>query len=153
MKHRAVSSLRLTGRVRVEVRDAVTDVVIKTLVGPNLVTTVGMNLIASFLSGAAPAGMTHFAIGTGSTAASAGDTALVTEVWRAEITRFESDPAALTVSYYLSSTALNGQTLREIGLFNASVLGTLYARHVLAASIAKTSSIAVAFGWELTWST
>lgn len=120
--------------------------------GHNLVTVAGRNQIRDLLY-AAGAGtpITHFAIGTGSTAVAAADTALVAEVQREEVSQFTAASQLLTIAYFLPSTDLNGQTLREAGLFNASAAGTMHARYVFATAISKTSSIAVTFTWELEW--
>ena len=118
----------------------------------NLVVTAGRNLLRDLLNNTSPAGLTHVAIGTGTTAVNAAQTALVTEVFRDVITQRLTDVGQLTVTLYLSTSSANGSTLAEVGLFNASSSGTMYARVVLASTIAKTSAIAVTFTWTLTFS-
>lgn len=134
----------------VEVRDAEGRLLSRER-GHNLVPTAGRNLLRNFLNGDAPAGITHFGIGTGSTAVSNNDTALGTEVLREVVTSKTKTDLKLTVKYYLAVGSGNGNTIREAGLFNAAAAGTMYARYVLTSSIVKTSSIAVTFTWELTW--
>ena len=56
------------------------------IIVPNLVVTTGKNLIASRLKDTTDAAMTHMAIGTGSTAAAAGNTALGSEAGRVALT-------------------------------------------------------------------
>ena len=56
------------------------------IIVPNLVVTAGKNLIASRLKDTTDAAMTHMAIGTGSTAAAAGNTALGSEAGRVALT-------------------------------------------------------------------
>lgn len=125
--------------------------------GHNLVVTAGRSQIAKRLSDPTITGgvsvnpITHFAIGTSATAVVNTQTALVAQVLRDSVTRFIVDTAKLTVQYFLGPNVLNGNTLREIGLFNANVAGDMHARHVLASEIVKTSSKAVAFNWELRW--
>lgn len=137
--------------VTIDIFDAKTQGLLRRERGHNLVPTAGRNLLRDFLDGDAPAGVTHFAVGTGSTAASNNDTALGTQVLRDVVTSKAKDVLKLTVKYYLATGSANGNTLREAGLFNASSGGTMYARYVLASAIVKTSSIAVTFTWELTW--
>ena len=83
------------------------------------------------------AGFTYLALGTGTTAAAAGDTAL-----KAEITDSGLARAAATVSYktttttgdtlqlYKSFTATGSKTVSEIGVLNASSNGVLGGRVV-----------------------
>ncbi len=117
----------------------------------NMTVDAGLNLIRDFLNGDAPTDLTHFAVGTGSTAAAAGDTTLGTEVFRAAVTQRTKTSKQLTVKYYLPSGSANGNTLAEAGLFNHVSAGTMFARAVLASTIAKTASVAVTFTWELTF--
>lgn len=143
-------TLRLGVNVVAEVRDAETDELLDSQAVHNLVVNAGLNLIRDLLDGDAPAGITHFAVGTGATAVAASQTALVTETFRAAVTQRISDAQQLTVKYFLPSGSANGGTLAEVGLFNAASTGTMFARAVLATTIAKTSSITVTFTWTIT---
>lgn len=115
----------------------------------NLVVNAGLNLIRDLLDGDSVAGITHFAVGTGTAAALAGDTALGGEVFRDAVTARTSNAQQLVVSYYLASGSANGNTLTEAGLFNAASTGTMFARVKLASAIVKTASIAVTFTWTI----
>lgn len=148
---RPVEQLSAEQNVCVEVTDVRTGQRLALERGHNLVPTAGRNLLRDFLNGDAPAGITHFGIGTGSTAASNNDTALGTQVLRDVVTSKTKDVLKLTVKFYLAAGVANGNTLREAGLFNHASAGTMYARYVLSSAIVKTSSIAVTFTWELTW--
>ena len=53
---------------------------------PNLVVTTGKSYIASRMKDASATAMTHMAVGTGSTAAAAGNTALGSEAGRVALT-------------------------------------------------------------------
>jgi hypothetical protein len=118
--------------------------------GHNLVTTSGRNLLRDLLNDDAISGITEFALGTDGTAAVNADTALGAEVLRDAITNTTKDIYKLTAQYFLSSTALNGTTIREGGLFTDE--DTLFARYVLDTPIApKTSGIAVTFTWDITF--
>lgn len=117
--------------------------------GHNRVPNTGRNLLRDLLNGDAVSGLTEFAIGTSATATSNNDTELVAEVLRDELTDTSKGDLKLTAQYFLSSTLLNGQTLREAGLFTDD--DTLFARYVLGTPIAKTSAIAVTFTWVITF--
>lgn len=99
--------------------------------GPNVVTTVGKEFLASYLYSAAVAAATftarYVAIGTDATAEAASNTALGTEVAR----------HTGTVSYISGQiyqvkatfgTGLGTGTIVEYGLFSSSTAGTLIAR-------------------------
>ena len=68
--------------------------------GHNLVPTDGRNLLRDFLAGDAPAGITHFGLGTGSTAVSNNDTGLATQVLRDVVTSKTKSVLKLTIKYF-----------------------------------------------------
>lgn len=139
--------------VRIEIHDIKTKKLLDTITTHNLIVLAGRNLLRDFLyDGATPTvdGLTHFAVGTGVTAATANDTTLGTEVFRDTITQKIKDAAKLTVKYYLASGSANGSTLTEAGIFNASAVGTMYAR-VTHTGIAKDATISITYSWDLTW--
>ena len=82
----------------------------------------------------------YVAFGTGNTAPTPGDTALVAEVVRIAKAETTETADTVTVSGYLDTTAGNGNTIAEIGTFKESTAGTVRTRHVLETPIAKTSS-------------
>lgn len=137
----------LTGNVKIETVNFATNER-KSQTVKNLVVTAGRNLIRDLLTENTDAGLTHFAVGTGSTAAAAGDTALGGEVQRGSITKQATSAGQFIIYYYLPSTAANGSTLTEAGIFNASSGGTMFCRTTYA-GIAKTSSIAVYYTWTI----
>lgn len=116
----------------------------------NLVVDTGENHIADQLS-ASPGGsaMSHMAIGTGSTAAAFGDTALGTEVDRNALT---SRTDSVNVVTYVGNWAAGDGTnaaLREAGIFNAGSGGTMLARAVYA-NIDKQAADTLAITWTVT---
>lgn len=139
----------LAANVLVVVQDATTGAEMTRQEQHNLVVNAGLNLIRDLLDGDAVAGITHFAVGTGTTAVTASDTALVTEVSRAAVAGRTSNAQQLVVSYYLPSGTANGNTLAEAGIFNAASGGTMFARVKLSPTIVKTASIAVTFTWTI----
>lgn len=116
----------------------------------NLVVTAGKTVIANRLGLASPTknAMTHMAIGTGATAAAAGDTTLQTE--NARVALAGSTPSTNTVVYTASFPAATGTgSVTEAGLLNASSAGDLLCRSVFTA-IPKGAGDAVSITWTLT---
>lgn len=139
-------SLPLRVNVNIYVHDAQSGELLDAISRHNLVVLAGRNLVRDLLYIAATNPLSHCAVGTGSTAATANDTALGAEVFRSAITQFIPLSGQLQVKHYLSSTQANGNTLTEAGLFNASSGGTMFAR-VTYAGIAKTSAISITYVW------
>lgn len=93
---------------------------------PNRVVTVGKNFIAARMVGT-PAAMSHMALGTGTTAAADGDTALQTEIGRIALTSSTSAGAVATyIATFPAGVATGAVT--EAGILNASSAGTLLCR-------------------------
>jgi len=141
-------NLRALGKLLIERRD-INGVLVEAVEVPNLITTVGKAVIANRL-GASPsnAAMTHMAIGTGSTAAAAGDTTLGTEVGRVAIT--SGTPSTNTIVYIATFPAGTGTaTIAEAGMLNASSSGDLLCRSVFTA-IVKGASDSLTITWTVT---
>lgn len=125
----------------------------------NLVTTVGKALAAGRLMGSgAPAAATYIAVGTGTTAAAAGDTTLQTETATSGLSRVAgtaslvtttttNDTAQLTTTFTVSGTV----AVTESGVFNASSSGTLLCRQVFSA-INVVSGDSLAVTWKVAMS-
>lgn len=143
---------RPVGRLVIEVRSARTGRLVKRLEQKNLVVNTGLNLIRDLLGNQGVQPLSHCAVGTSNTAANTGQTTLVAEVYRSAITQFTTSALTLTVKHYLSSTQANGNTLREIGLFNDGTAGSMYARSVFGTPITKTGLLTVTTTWTLSWS-
>ena len=97
---------------------------------PNLVVTSGKGFIASRMASANSNVMSHIAVGIGgNTAAAASQTALDTELGRANVDISGGTVTANTVSF--SATFADGEVegnLSEAGIFNASANGTMLCR-------------------------
>lgn len=104
--------------------------------GFNVVTTVGKEFIASFLSSAAAGAATftgrYIAIGTGSSAESASDTAMGTEASRSTGTCSYISGQIFQVTATFATGAGTGSIV-EYGLFSSNTGGTLIARDTEAA--------------------
>jgi hypothetical protein len=142
--------LRVRCNVTIAIVDAVTGQVRREHHGHNLVTNAGLAAIAAAFGSSTAGLVTHFGLGSSNTAAAAGDVALGSEVSKPLITYVSSSGAVATMQYYLSSSQLNGSTLREAGLWCNTT--TLLARYIFSdADFApKTNAVAGVFTWTLT---
>jgi hypothetical protein len=116
----------------------------------NLVVDTGENHIADQLSSTpGQAAMSHMAIGTGSTAAAFGDTALGTETDRNALTsRTDSVNVVTYVGTWSAGDGTNS-ALREAGIFNNSSGGTMLARAVYS-NIDKQAGDTLTITWTVT---
>jgi len=97
----------------------------------NLVVTSGLNFISARMNGTSPAVMSHMAVGTGTTAAALGDTALGTESARVALTSaVVTDNAIVYTGTFGMNTPATLTALTEAGIFNASSGGTMLCRTV-----------------------
>lgn len=99
--------------------------------GQNVITTVGKEILARYLSSAATAATTntirYIAIGTGATAEAASDTTLGTEVARTTGTVTYTSGAIYSVTATFAAGTGTG-AIAEYGLLNSSSVGTLFSR-------------------------
>ena len=114
---------KMIGRLSIAVNDKVVQEI------PNLVVTDGKEFVASRMKDATTTAMSHMAVGTGSTAAAAGDSALGSEADRNALTSTTVSGADIT---YVATFAAGEGTgaLTEAGLFNASSSGDMLCRTV-----------------------
>lgn len=140
-------AIKLTGELRITVTNPEGNVKQEVVV-PNLVVTVGKNYIASRMKDATATAMTHMAIGTGTTAAAAGDTTLDTEAGRVALT--STTVTANAVAYVATFPAGTGTgAITEAGIFNASSSGTLLCRTVFSV-INKGAADTLGITWTVT---
>ena len=136
------SKLTLTGTLSVSLNGEVVQEI------PNLVVTAGKNYVASRMKDATATAMSHMAIGTGSTAAAAGDTALGSEAARVALT--STTVSTNTISYVSTFPAGTGTgALTEACVINASSSGTMLCRTVFA-TVNKNSSDVMSITWLIT---
>lgn len=114
----------------------------------NLIVDTGLDFIASRMSGTSESVMSHMAVGTGSTAAAAADTALGTELNRQSLTSTTvTDNAIAYVASYAAGTATG--SLTEAGIFNASSAGTMLCRTVFG-TVTKAADDSMTITWTIT---
>lgn len=140
-------SSKVTGSVNVVVRGD--DGAIKQeFTVPNLVVDTGLNYIASRMEGTSDSAMSHMAVGTGTTSAASGDTALETEVARVALT--STTVTSNAVAYVATFAAGTGTgALTEAAILNASSGGTMLCRTVFSV-INKGASDSMTVTWTVT---
>jgi len=107
----------------------------------NLVTNAGMAGVASRINGAgAEAAFTYIAVGTGTTAAAAGNTALETEITDSGLARANSSASRVTTdvtndtAQLVNTFSVTGtKAVTESGVLNASSAGVLLCRQTFSA--------------------
>ena len=139
--------LKATGSVNVVVRGE-DGRVSQNFTVPNLVVDTGLNYIASRMKDASATVMSHMAVGTGTTAAASGDTALETE--SARVALDSSTVTGASISYVATYPAGTGTgALTEAGILNASSAGTLLCR-TLFSVINKGAADTMTVTWTIT---
>lgn len=146
-------SIKLKGRVGIVVKDKDGNVK-ETRDVNNLVVDAGLDYIAGRMKDTGgghtiPTEMTHMALGTGTTAAAAADTALETQVGSRET--LDSDVVTDNTIKFVCNYEANDVTgaITEAGVFNASTGGTMLCRVVFAA-VNLTSTDSISVDWTVT---
>ena len=139
--------LQATGSVNIVVRGEDGNVT-QDFTIPNLVVDTGLDYIASRMKDATATAMTHMAVGSGTTAAAAGQTALVTEVARVALT--SSTVTGESIAYVASYAAGTGTgALTEAAILNAASAGTMLCRTVFSV-INKGAGDTMTVTWTIT---
>jgi len=117
---------------------------------PNLVVTTGKQYIASRMAGTTAAVMSHMAIGSGTAAANANNTALGNELGRAgsPLFSFQASGNIITATATFVEGVGTG-AISEAGIFNASSGGTMLCRTVFPV-VNKQASDTIAITWTIT---
>jgi hypothetical protein len=140
-------SIKVTGELKITVTNPNGNVTQETVI-PNLVVTSGKDYIAERMKDATTTAMSHMAIGTGSTAAAAGNTTLGTEAGRVALT--STTVTANAVAYVATFGAGTGTgAITEAGLFNASSSGDMLCRTVFSV-INKGAADTLGITWTVT---
>ena len=136
------SELEMKGRLTIAINDQVVQEI------DNLVVTTGKGYVASRMKDASATAMSHMAVGTGSTAAAAGDTALGNESARVALT--STTVSGADVVYVATFGAGVGTAgLTEAAVLNASSSGTMLCRTVFPI-INKSVSDSMSVTWSVT---
>jgi len=153
-EHKNKEGISLKGHVEIFTRNLKTGKTRKICEGHNVITDSADYLIAQWIAGMSrTTEITHCAIGTGSTAESASQTALVTEVYRTGIGSLHTGGASsrdVISETSFGSLEANGSTIYEAGLFTAASGGTMISRFKFASSVTKTVNIELIVKWTIT---
>ena len=140
--------LKVAGSVNVVIRDESGEQK-ENFTIPNLVVTTGLAYIASRMKDATATAMTHMAVGTGNTAAAAGNTALETQLG-SRVALTSTTVTSNSIAYVASFGAgVATGALTEAGIFNASTSGTMLCRTVFAV-INKGAADTMTITWTIT---
>jgi hypothetical protein len=146
-------SLKITGDVQITVFDQASGEVKDTREIKNLVVTTGKTFIAAAMlktTTNSPAAMTHMELGTGTTAAAAGDTALQAAIAGSRVALGSATSSTNVVTYTASFPAGTGTgAVTEAGIFNASSAGTMLCRTVFSV-VNKGAADAMSVTWTIT---
>jgi len=138
---------KATGKLKVEIKDKQGNVK-ETRELENLVVDTGLAFIASRMKDASATAMSHMAIGTGTSAAASGNTALGTEAARVALT--STTVTSNAVAYVCSFAAGTGTgAITEAGILNAASGGTLLCRTVFSV-VNKGASDSMTITWTVT---
>ena len=120
-------NLKLSGQLGIVLRDKDGNIK-EERTERNLVVTTGLNYIASRMKDASATAMTHMALGSGTTAAAAGQTDLVTLLGSREA--LDSTTVTANAVAYVASFEAGDATgaVTEAGIFNAASSGTMLCR-------------------------
>jgi hypothetical protein len=140
-------NFKAKGRLNIVVKDAEGNVKDSREVD-NLVVNTGLAYIASRMKDTTDTAMTHMAVGTGTTAAAAGDTALGSESHRELLD--STTVTANAIAYVSSFEAGEGTgALTEAGIFNAASAGTMLCRTVFDV-VNKGANDTMSITWTIT---
>lgn len=142
-------NLKLKGRVAMVLRDAEGNVKAEQEIR-NLVVDSGLDFIASRMKDATATAMSHMAIGSGTTAAASGDTALETELGRNALTSTTvTDNAVAYVATFGAGVGTGAVT--EAGILNAGTGGDMLCRTVFSV-VNKAADDSLQITWTVTLS-
>ena len=139
--------LKLRGDVALVLRDKDGNVKDERLID-NLIVDTGLNFICDRMKDDETA-MTHMALGSGSTAAAAGDTTLGSQLGSREV--LDSSTVTNNQIVYVSSFEAGDATgaVTEAGIFNASTGGTMLCRTVFSV-VNKAADDTLTVNWTIT---
>ena len=134
--------LKMKGKLQIRLNDEVVQEI------DNIVVTAGKGYVASRMKDATATAMSHMAIGSGSTAAAARDTALGNQLGRVALT--STTVSAAVVTYVASFPAGTGTgAVTEAGILNAASGGTMLCRTVFSV-VNKGASDSMTGTWTVT---
>ena len=141
-------NLKLRGDVALVVKDKNGNVKEKREIN-NLIVSAGLEFICSRMAGTSANVMSHMALGSGTTAAAAGDTDLESILGSREALD-SSTASSNTITYVSSFEAGEGTgAVTEAGIFNAATSGTMLCRTVFSV-VNKEADDTMSVTWTIT---
>tara|TARA_R100000541_G_scaffold23829_1_gene33617 strand:+ start:46 stop:471 length:426 start_codon:yes stop_codon:yes gene_type:complete len=134
--------LKLTGKLKIALNGETVQEV------DNLVVTDGKGYVASRMKDTAADAMSHMAIGSGSTSAAAGNSALGNQLGRVALTSTAVSGAVVTYTATFAAGTGTG-AVTEAGILNANSSGTLLCRTVFSV-VNKGASDSMVITWTVT---
>lgn len=116
----------------------------------NLFVNTGRSALIDRLQGNTPAVPDYIAIGTGASAVAAADTALQTEVARAQGALSQPDPYTDRCSYTFPAGVGTG-TIAEAGRLNAAASGILFGRLLVTPTVPKGAADSLQINYDFTY--
>lgn len=144
-----LESLKATGALRVVLTDD-TGAVKEDRELKNLVVSAGLAYIVSRMKDATATAMSHMELGTGTTAAAAGDTGLGSAIASSRVALTSTTVSANTITYVATFGAGVGTgAVTEAGTFNAGSGGTMLCRTVFPV-VNKQAGDSMTVTWTVT---
>lgn len=142
-------SIKLTGELKLTLTNENGDVKHETII-PNTVVTAGKGFIASRMKDATATAMSHMELGTGTTSAAVGDTALETKIASSRTALTSTTVTSNSVAYVVTFGAGVGTgAVTEAGIFNHATAGTMLCRTTFSA-INKAAADTLGITWTVT---
>jgi hypothetical protein len=144
-------SLFVQGTLHITLRDENGNILVERI-HKNLVVSLGLAHMAARLVGNTPAVMSHMELGTGTTVAASGDTALASRILdsRTALAAFTSTDSTITAECEFGPGIGSGP-VSEAGIFNAASSGTMLCRSVFPV-INKSALDTLTIQWYITLS-
>jgi hypothetical protein len=146
---KSLENIKATGALRVIVTDE-SGSVKQDVEFKNLVVSAGLNYIVSRMKDATATAMSHMELGTGTTAAAAGNTGLEAAIAGSRTALTSSTVSSNSITYIATFGAGVGTgAVTEAGLFNAASAGTMLCRTVFPV-VNKQAGDSMVVTWTVT---
>lgn len=148
-----IEQLKAAGKLSIVLKDE-KGAVKETREIKNLVVNTGLGHITSRLLGTSSSVMSHMALGSGTTAAAAGDTALGSQLGSRKALTSSTQSGSNNESIVYVATFVAGEgtgAVTEAGIFNASTSGTMLCRTVFSV-VNKAAGDTLQVTWTVTFS-
>ena len=115
----------------------------------NLIVQVGKNFLANAFLSNSTSPFVAIAVGSGTTAASSGDTVLGSESYRSAYSTTNTLNSVITLSLFLSPGVATG-SISEAGIFNNATSGGTMLSRIVFSTITKQSIDTLRLTWTIT---